>query len=133
MLPTSLAGHVYAPTSESDVLPAAAAEISLPENADHDQRHSDHKVENVVNRRPFKNALEEQSEIARHGLINADEAEADGKGFDRRRVIAHNDDSADHPEDYVEDVVGSGAAGRTFMGGDNESEKPDEGQRRGKY
>src|SRR5262249_2927970 len=59
--------------------------------------------------------------------------EADVEGFDRRRVITQNDDGADHSEDYMEDVVGGRAASRTFMGRDDESEKPDESQRRGKY
>src|SRR5262245_27219912 len=95
--------------------------MSMREDADQNKDDSDHDMEDVVNPRPFKEALGEDSEIARQRLINVNQAEPDVEGFDRRRVIAHHDDGADHPENNVEDVVGRRAAGRVFAGWDDES------------
>jgi hypothetical protein len=123
----------YASTSKLDVVPATVAVNLASGETDHNQRHADRDVENVVDTCPFEQSLGKQAEIAGHGLIEVNQAESDVEDLDRRQVIAHNDDRADHTEGYVENVVRGGAAGRTFMRGDNKSEKSNENQRRGKY
>jgi hypothetical protein len=90
-------------------------------------------MQDVVSAFPFKLFFGKEMRETRHCLIKVDQAEPDVEIFYRRPFDVKNQDTPEHSEYDMENIVGRGAARQAFVGQDEKTQDPDENQKGCEY
>jgi hypothetical protein len=85
------------------------------------QKSADDYMKDVVSAFPLKLLFGKDMREAGHRLVEVDQAEPDVEIFYRRPLDVKNQDTPEHTEDDMKNIVGRGAACQAFVGRDKKA------------